>query len=164
MYFEYKAKGKWNKREGVLLGGTILGRFEWTKKRIKNHWNRSFIPTNSTLHDLRTLIVAWYTYPNSKAYKQFAKDIEDERLTPQQLRFCLHQVANEYSIVLCSPKQDLYAASDLLITAYDRVQFPCFAIFVKLIPYFSKASYFPSGSATTTSSKEALLTPQKRKP
>ncbi len=164
MYLEYKTKDKWNKREGVLSKGIILGRSTRTEKKVKNPWNRLFIPINSTLHNSGTLTATWYGYPNSKAYKQFAKDIEDERLTPQQLRFCLHQVANEYSIVLCSPKQDLYAASDLLITAYDRVQFPCFAIFVKLIPYFSKASYFPSGSATTTSSKEALLTPQKRKP
>jgi hypothetical protein len=27
---------------------------------------------------------------HSKAYKLFAKDIEDERLTTQQLQFCLH--------------------------------------------------------------------------
>jgi hypothetical protein len=41
--------------------------------------------------------------------------------------------------------------------------FPCFAISGQSIPYFSRASYFPSESATTAS-KEVLLAPQKRKP
>jgi len=90
MYLEYKAREKWNRRKGVLLGGTIFERSAQTKKNVENPWNRSFIPTNSTLHDSGTLIVAWYTYPNSKAYKHFV-DIEDERLTPQQLWFYLHQ-------------------------------------------------------------------------
>jgi hypothetical protein len=30
-------------------------------------------------------------------------------------------LTNEYMIVLCSPKQNLYAMLDLLITAYDKV-------------------------------------------
>jgi hypothetical protein len=33
------------------------------------------------------------------------------------------RLANEYMIVLCLLRQDLYAASDLLIVAYDGVQF-----------------------------------------
>jgi len=82
MYLEHKAKEKRKRREGVLLRGTIFGRSARANKSKENPWNRSFIPTNSTLHDLGTLTTTWYTYPNSKAYKQFAKDIEDERLTP----------------------------------------------------------------------------------
>ncbi len=41
--------------------------------------------------------------------------------------------------------------------------FLCFAIFVRLIPYFFRASYFLSGSTIATS-KEVLLAPKKRKP
>ncbi len=67
MYFEYKVREKQNKREGVLLGGTIFGRSAQMKKKRKEPLNKSFIGTNSTLHDLGTLIVTLYTYPNSKA-------------------------------------------------------------------------------------------------
>ncbi len=42
-----------------------------------------------------------------------------------------------------------------------RSSFPCFTIYVKSIPYFSKASYFPFGSTTSTN-KEVLLEQQKR--
>jgi hypothetical protein len=35
MYHEYKVRDKYNRREGVLLGGTILERFARTKKKRK---------------------------------------------------------------------------------------------------------------------------------
>ncbi len=40
--------------------------------------------------------------------------------------FAYIRFANEYKIVLCSSKQDLYAMSNLLIMAYDKVQFSLF--------------------------------------
>jgi hypothetical protein len=36
MYLEYKAREKRNKREGVLLGGTILKKSAQTEKNVKN--------------------------------------------------------------------------------------------------------------------------------
>jgi hypothetical protein len=36
MYLEYKMKEKWNKKEGVLSGGTILERFSQMEKRVEN--------------------------------------------------------------------------------------------------------------------------------
>jgi hypothetical protein len=36
MYLEYKAKEKWNRREGVLSRGIILGRSTRMKKTVEN--------------------------------------------------------------------------------------------------------------------------------
>ncbi len=82
------------------------------------------------------------------------------------------------STIAILPTQGLPMSTGLFFVLRDKIymqcqvsssrpmigsNFPCFAIFVRSIPYFFKASYSPSGS-TTTASKKVLLTPQKRKP